>query len=257
MIGGAAVGAVTGLVDVAALEDRLGSGPDLRVSLELSRYENGYSVAFADRYRPTPHQRQLMAGGGSPWESLFNELMAAGAWRIAHSTISVDVAGRRNQVIRIVDMRLVPRQVGVPKPAAAGTLFDEPPQGGGPATMIGFDLDSPHPVAQVFDSVKGFGARYFPSHLYTLRKDEVGKFEVELRAAKPLRHEFTIAIDYLVGSHPHTVTLGDPGHPHVFRVTGSACAEGGSGYTDGYTMAYEPVVHLEPLGGQPPVCPDS
>jgi hypothetical protein len=106
----------------------------------------------------------------------------------------------------------------------AGSLFYS--QLAGPAVpigKIGFDLDSPVPVARKLVEHEGeqtFGGDFFANNVQYVKKDDGTAYRVVVRSTKRYC-EFQLMIDASAGGSSQTVWVGDQGGP--FRVSGLIC----------------------------------
>ena len=127
------------------------------------------------------------------------------------SMVQLVLQGNRRQTARVTNVRVVPRC----QEPFSGTLFESPPAGGDDIIKIGFDLDNPHPHAQVFtNSLKD--EEYFASKTISLKLDEQ---QVVVVAATTEHHycEYTLLVDVLDDGKTVSEQINNNGEP--FRVS--------------------------------------
>jgi hypothetical protein len=125
--------------------------------------------------------------------------------------VQLVLQGNRRQTARVTNVRVVPRC----QEPFSGTLFESPPAGADDIIRIGFDLDNPHPHAQIFTNSLT-DEEYFASKTISLKLDEQQVVEV---AVTTEHHycEYTLLVDVL--DHGKTVSepINNNGEP--FRVS--------------------------------------
>lgn len=124
------------------------------------------------------------------------------------------VSGTRADPVRIMDITPV---TTCTTPADAGTLFYDPPAGGGEETIwLSFDLDSPRPVAIQRVDGQDANAPFFPSFTVPLKKNEQQVFTLQL-STEVATCSVELEISVLDGGELVTQKINDDGQP--FRVT--------------------------------------
>jgi hypothetical protein len=226
-------GVLTGLpgqvVDVPAAQDQVRAATrddlDIRIVSEVVHLEDqGYSMAMPRRYEPTAGQQKLMSDifGADNGRDLARQLRSAGGADLDNLSMRVLFEGRRNQVIRIVDIRPVniKRETSFP-----GTLFYLPPQAGPPNMQIFFDMDEKQPKARelVVDKTTD---KYVGGELF-FRKTSIplpdrGQDVAIIRAtAAKQAVSFDLQIEYVIGAERKETVFNNNGQP--FRVTPPHC----------------------------------
>ncbi|MBM7775745.1 hypothetical protein JOD54_005949 [Actinokineospora baliensis] len=141
-----------------------------------------------------------------------------GGVQIWNLTLRITLEGRRNQLIRVVDVapRIVSRE-----PPPAGTLLLMPAQGGDAALRMLVDLDEPRPVLRLvvgdnpFDK-KG-GTPYFDANTISLKDNEQQVIVLRARSQRDL-FRFDLTVTYQIGGETRHQTIDDGGKP--FAVAG-------------------------------------
>jgi hypothetical protein len=218
--------------DVPAVKDRVrdvARGDEaLRITVVSTHDDEAFSMAFEGDYEPTPDQKQLMtaenlnAESAAAVERQFDE---AGGASVGGELLQLQVEGRRNQQVTIVDIR--PRIIKRTIPLA-GTLIDIPSEGQ-LATRMGLNLDERLPVPRevpediFFDEVDKWGGKYFEK--FTINLKDQGS-ETLLIGLFTLRHyiEFDLVFTYTLGGVSKTQTVDNNGRH--FRITAPNCIEG-------------------------------
>lgn len=144
-------------------------------------------------------------------------MRAAGGIDPDVSTVEVELEGNRPGPVRIIDIRVVAQC----RKALDGTLFYNPPQGASDTVKLGFDLDSPSPIAQYAkrdpnDGPPIFYGDYFADHKYTLNQGDQATFRLAASSVKSYC-EYRYRFDMIVGSRPESQLIDDNGRP--FKVT--------------------------------------
>jgi hypothetical protein len=241
-----ATGALTGIpaqvFDLEAVKDSVRPGPDFRRTVEVVNLDDqGYSVAFPGRYRPTASQQRLMSRlDGVTAPRLAAQLRARGGVDVRALTLRIVLEGRSNQAVTILDMRPVAVARTVP---VGGTLFSVPPQAGAPTMKMIVDLDKPLPVLRTVVLKHGWqpvGGRPFFEDITIRLRDRERDVLLVRAVADRYSVAFKLEVDYLVGAKRKTAVIDDRGRP--FRVTGLRCSAA-PGFA-AYASAYE-------LGGGP------
>jgi hypothetical protein len=107
----------------------------------------------------------------------------------------------------------------------AGSIFFSPLAGPAvPIGKIGFDLDSPAPVARKLGGGDGggqtFGSDFFADNVQYIKKNDGFAYRVMVRSTKRYC-EFQLKIDATANGSSQTIAVGDHGGP--FRVSGLVC----------------------------------
>jgi len=219
------IGVLTGipaqLFDVSAAKDKLRSGPPLSVSADIIFLDDeGRSMAMPGDYRPNGRVEQMMAKPKAGVSSEFlGAIRDAGGVQVTTLTIRAILEDRRNQEIRILDIRPVISERAEP---FGGTLFFIPPQEGAATMRMMIDLDRPDPI--VSEAAKNpttgkieSGKPFFADTTISLhdREQEV----LIIRATAVLHYvAFKLQIHYRLGDKDMTTLISDHGQP--FRITG-------------------------------------
>jgi hypothetical protein len=206
------------LFDTAKVKDTLRTGPDLSVTADIVYLDDqGRSMALPGDFQPDGQLRQMMAQPQSAVsEQITTKLREAGGADVGDLTARVIVQGRRNQQIRIVNVRplLLTRTTPL-----EGTLFYVPPQSGGATLRMMFNLDEPTPIAHeiVWNGIPKPGQPFFENTTISLND---GEQQVLMIRAEAEQHyvAFNLEIDYRIGDSEKTMVVSDHGRP--FRITG-------------------------------------
>jgi hypothetical protein len=219
------VGVPAQLVDPSEAKDALRSGPDLSVNAEIVYLgDQGRSMVVPGPFQPSVHLRQIMSQPGAAASPEFlGEVRSAGGVSLTLLTLRMVVEGRRNQEIRILDIRpkIVERT-----PPLDGTLFDAPGQGAGPTMKMLLDLDRAHPIvteAVITDDEVKSGPAFFGNTTISLKDREE---QVIILRALAVNHyaAFELIFEYRLGDKARTMTLTNQGQ--AFRVTGPRLGAG-------------------------------
>jgi hypothetical protein len=228
------VGLPTEVRDVPAVKDRVrdiarGDQP-LRITVVSKHNDEAFSMVFAGLYEPTPDQKERMRGENLNGESAATVERAfdeAGAVSLGIELLQLQVEGRRNQPVTIVDIRpeIIRRTIPL-----AGTLIDIPSEGE-LATRMGLNLDEQFPLPRevpenvFFDAVDDWGGRYFEKYTIDL-KDQAP--QTLLIGLFTLRHyvEFDLVITYTLGGETKRETVNANGRH--FQITAPNCIKGTS-----------------------------
>jgi hypothetical protein len=149
------------LIDLDWAKDRLRAGPDLRARVDVMHLDDqGYSMAFANQFTPTPSERPLMRSPSyENRDRLSLDLRRRGGFDVERLTLRVVLEGRSNQEIRVVDIR--PKDVRR-TPPVAGTLFFMPPQAGAASIELLLNFDDSVPAMRTVKGFDAWGARSRP-----------------------------------------------------------------------------------------------
>ncbi|TYB56803.1 hypothetical protein FXF51_42600 [Nonomuraea sp. PA05] len=168
-------------------------------------------------------------------------LRTLGGVETTQSTYELELEGNRQKPVRITNMRL---DANCREPLT-DTLFFSPPQGDAPTVKIGFDLDSPNPIAQYakeHEDGPGFPYRftgdYFADQKYELKNGEQATFRVTARTFKHYC-EFRIRLSLLADSKPATQIIDDMGRP--FRISAKVASKDSVGHVWADCSAYKRV----------------
>lgn len=165
-----------------------------------------------------PLNHSVERAGGVLSDAADPIMRAAGGVDPSTSTVEVELEGNRPGPVRITDIRAV---VQCRQPLD-GTLFYNPPQGQSDTVKLGFDLDSPSPIAQYVKRGGGGGrymtfyGDYFADHKYTLNQGDQATFR--LAASTDKRYcEYRYRFDLIVAGRPGSQIIDDSGQP--FKVS--------------------------------------
>jgi hypothetical protein len=140
------------------------------------------------------------------------------------SELRLIITGQHDSPVLITRMRA---RVLQRHPPLSETLFFGPPQGEGEDIQIGFDLDSPDPVARALGDQGQLGEPYFATKHVTVERDEHVVFGIKAFADR-CYCEWEIVIDTIVDGQDQTFTVKDGSRP--FRTTA---------FTHTYEIIYE------------------
>ncbi len=214
------------LVDPSEAKDTLRSGPELSVGVEITQLDDeGLSKVVPGAFQPSAHARQIISqsmGAVSP--EFLSEVRSAGGINLEKLTLRLVVEGRRNQEVRILDIR---PQIVERTPPVDGTLFDIPPQGGGATMKMFLDLDKAQPVVSEVivtdENEPKAGPAFFGNTTISLKDREE---QVIILRAVAIKYYaiFNLIFEYRVGDQTKTMTVTNQGQP--FRVTGPHLGSG-------------------------------
>jgi hypothetical protein len=235
------VGLPTEVQDVPAVKDRVrelarGDKP-LRINVVSTHHDESFSMVFPGDYEPTPDQKQQLADNLSPETAAAAErdFDKAGAASLGEELLQLQVEGRRNQQVTIVDIR--PKIVKRTSPLA-GTLFRIPSEGA-LATRMGINFDEKIPTPREvpedgFSAVDTWGGRYFEK--FTINLKDRGS-ETLLIGLSTLHHyvEFDLVFTYTLGGVSSTETVDNNGQH--FRITAPNCIKETSFMSYGHAFA--------------------
>jgi hypothetical protein len=204
--------------DSAAHAARTAGPPVAVVSVSLQRngaYQ-GETYIFPSKLSLTNTQLENLNRSNSELgESAFFDSWARAHGGVDPGTVIIQLilAGNRDYPVRIVNMN----PVGTCTAPLSGTILDSPPAGEDDSTLIGFDLDSPDPVADAYSEAQGFGQSYFEAKTVTLEYPQQQVFEI---IGVTARHfcQFRINLSVLEGRRIVLETIGDGARP--FMVSG-------------------------------------
>ena len=161
--------------------------------------------------------RGVERAGGVLSDAADPVMRAAGGIDPDVSTAEVELEGNRPGPVRITNIRVIAQC----RKALDGTLFYNPPQGASDTVKLGFDLDSPSPIAQYAkrdpnDGPPIFYGDYFADHKYTLNQGDQATFRLAARSVKNYC-EYRYRFDLIVAGRPESQIIDDNGRP--FKVT--------------------------------------
>lgn len=215
-------------------------GPVMKIDAaipERSELENGRTWLFQRPIKLTESDlkqanRLMMKVDLTAYDSWWRE---RGGVDPDMTNVKVVLRGNSRTGLRILSM--TPR-VTCGKPLT-GALALSPPEADASSAAIGFDLDSPDPIARNVKLNDRLGSPYFSSKTITLKYGET--FTVQLRAQTYKKYcEFRIVANVLVGQKQIAVTIDNHGRP--FKVSGMPEALFGgdsSGKPGGYSRYQE------------------
>jgi hypothetical protein len=191
--------------------------------------QNDHSWVMATALDPAAvgslNQRVKRAGGVLS-DDVDPVMRAAGGIDPDVSTVEVELEGNRPGPVRITNIHVVAQC----RKALDGTLFYNPPQGESDTVKLGFDLDSPSPIAQYAkrgsnDGPPVFYGDYFADHKYTLNQGDQATFRLAARSLKNYC-EYRYRFDLIVAGHPVPQVVDDNGRPFKVTPEGSYSADG-------------------------------
>ncbi|MBV8892057.1 MAG: hypothetical protein JO266_08835 [Acidobacteria bacterium] len=212
------------LFDTVKIKDTLRTGPDLSATADIIYMDDqGNSMVLPGDFQPDPQLRRMMAqSNGAKSPQVISRLREAGGADVENLTVRVILQGRRNQQIRILNVRPILLTRTDP---LNGTLFFSPPQEGDATLRMMFNLDEPTPIAHesIQKDEKGNGIPLKPGPPFfentTISLNDNEQQVLVIRAeAKQHYVVFDLAIDYRIGDSDKTIVVSYNGHP--FRITG-------------------------------------
>lgn len=152
-----------------------------------------------------------------------SSMTRVGAVKSESIAIDLNLATQSESQVRVDRIRLASQC----RDPLTGTVFYSPPAGPAvPIGKIGFDLDSPAPVARKLidgEFEQKLGADYFANNVQYLKKDDGFAYRVVARTSKHYC-EFRILVDASASGASQTMTVDDRGQP--FRVSALVCGGG-------------------------------
>jgi hypothetical protein len=141
-----------------------------------------------------------------------------------HSQLRLIVIGQTDAPVLISGIRA---HISKRAPPLSGTLIYLEPQGEGSNIQIGFDLDSPNPVARTFDQNMDMKEAYFANRHVSVKKGEQVVFAIRAYTSR-CYCEWELLVDVVVDGKKETLTVKDG--KKSFRTTA---------LTDSYRTIYE------------------
>ncbi|MEV0734268.1 HNH endonuclease signature motif containing protein [Polymorphospora sp. NPDC050346] len=200
------------------------SDDDLRYSIEF--FDEGDSLVLPHGFRLTDPQRQVLRSFPDDFDGfrqLQADLRAAGAANPHTLTLRVTLEGRRNQPIRIDDVRPISLRRTDPH---SGTLLDIPAQSSGQTIRMMFDFDEADPRARI--AVPDGGVGNEPGDLFFKHHTlEVGDQAEEVVVIESIIGQgaatFEIGVDYRIGGQAKRLVIDNQGVP--FALTALNCTQ--------------------------------
>lgn len=193
---------------------------------DWERYGDGWTMATPTAIAPAsaPSRRSTHRDVGD-W------VMNAGGALVEEAWLRLLLEGRRSGGLVIKSMRARSLRSGEPY---TGSLVTYPSAGESANVAVGFDLDSPSPVARSMDANGDLGRPYFSEKSITLAKGEKMSFNVVGKATRS-SHRWVIDVDVELDGETKTYTVGGRG----YAVTPKAST---------YRTAWEWAWHQQPPG---------
>lgn len=154
-------------------------------------------------------------------------------------TLALGLEGRRQQTVRIVDIRPEIRARSRPLTGALLLSYDA---GGSDVERIAFDLDDNRPVAHAISDETGEVDRrpYFADRTITLAEGEVVTATLDF-SVRDAYVEFDILIEVVYGNQREQIIVTDKGRS--FSLT--ACAEELNDYAVAYVSEPGPIIQID------------
>jgi hypothetical protein len=153
-------------------------------------------------------------------QSYLRDMTKIGAVKTESIAIDLNLSTQVDDQVRIDRIRSDSRC----RTPLAGSIFYSPLAAPAmPIGKIGFDLDSPAPVARKLSEHNGeqtFGSDFFANNVQYIKKGDGFAYRVVVQSHKRYC-EFQLKIDASVNGASQTVTVGDQNGP--FRVSGLVC----------------------------------
>lgn len=215
------------------------SPPVLLENVSPLASDSGLSFVLPGKLDMTPAELtdfgNNLAGNPDTFASWFKEHKGVS---LGNSSMHLTLVGNlRGETIRITDINLFKQ---CHEPTGGGTIFTEPGQGEPSDIPMGFDLDSPKPVAQDegFSTQTGPGTllptKFFDSHTISLAYDEQETLKIDMHGSS----ECTFTFQLVVATPSGTLTekIDDNGRP--FEITAMAKSQNANVPFAGYQVAY-------------------
>lgn len=185
----------------------------------------------------------------------YSQLIASkGGIQVGRLKMTVGLEGRRQQTVRVVDVRAVILTRDEP---LTGTLLCAPPEGADVTEKMLFNLDRPVPVAQLVDENGEANSRYFSQRTISLTRNE--RVTLDLTFDLTVTYtEWVIELDVVYGDVHETIRVDNLGGP--FRLTGYGGGKppgsynGLRHYSEAYIVpvgASEPLKKIDPKTAKP------
>ncbi|HTX83302.1 MAG TPA: hypothetical protein VME44_14025 [Streptosporangiaceae bacterium] len=194
---------------------RTGGPPVAVVSVSLQRngaYQ-GETFIFQNKLNLTNLQlADLNRSNSELGQSAFYDSWARAHGGVDPGTVIIQLilAGNRSYPVRIVNMN----PVGTCTAPLDGTILDSPPAGEDDSALIGFNLDSPDPVAETYSEAQGFGQSYFEAKTVTLQYPQQQVFEIVGVTAHHFC-QFRIQLTVLEAHKTVRETIGNGSRPFI------------------------------------------
>lgn len=168
-MGAAVTGLVTSTVDQFIEPNRVLDSarrdPAVRVSID---HRDGLVYATADRFVPGPSNGRYLDNLTPGFDELY---VGNGGIRASAFSLTLGLEGRRNQTIRVAEIRPVITRRDVPLTDSLFLTYDA---GGSDTERMTFNLDQPRPIARAINPDTGEpGDPFFTDRTITLSEGEV------------------------------------------------------------------------------------
>jgi hypothetical protein len=208
ILGGAALTALVGLLinqfvprGLERVED-----PDplrVRAQYDVDRYGDGWSMATSETIdaRSAPPR-------GSSCEDARRWVTESKGALVGETWLRLLLEGRRSGGITITSIRARSIDRDVPY---SGSSIVCPSAGAEENVGIGFNLDSPSPVARSLDTEGNLGDPYFSQHSITLAKGETITLTT-MGMARRQSHRWVIEVSFVADGDEGMTTIGEGGY---------------------------------------------
>lgn len=183
----------------------------LRASLgyDLDVISDGWSIATPARFGPAD-----MGGAARDDESLRQWLLDHEGAYVGETTLLLTLEGRRSQGVTVRNVRLRVLDRAAPH---RGTRVVSASAGAEDVQALGFDLDTPAPVARTVDATSGdLGEPYFSGSFITLAKNEVMVLQLRARTTR-CACTWEVVVDVMVDGNTESTTVGEGSYATTAR----------------------------------------
>jgi len=208
VLGGAALTALVGLLinqfvprGLERVED-----PDplrVRAQYDVDRYSDGWTMATSKTIDASSAPPE-----GSSCDDAFRWVTDSQGALVGETWLRLLFEGRRNGGITVTSIRA--RSLKRTEPYS-GSRIACPSAGAEDNVGIGFDLESPSPVARSVDTAGNLGEPYFSQHSITLSKGETITLTA-MGKARRQAHRWIIEVSFVADGDEGKVTIGDAGY---------------------------------------------
>jgi hypothetical protein len=186
--------------------------------------DEDFSMVFPSVYEPTTDQQRLMTDLTlDSAVELERQLDEAGGVPLGSELLRIQLEGRRNQEITVVDIR--PKIIARAAPLD-GTLFEAGSEGVA-TTRVGIDFDERAPLPREvpeddgsFDAPETWGDPYFEN--FTIKLEDKASEDILIGIIATRYYiEFDLVLPYTLGGATQTRIINNDGRH--FRISGANC----------------------------------
>lgn len=228
--------AIDGASAKDSVRDVMRSDNDIRYSVTF--LDEAYELVLPEDVELTRKQKKYLSSwsldhqdqGGYGLDTLVGELREVGGANPQELMLRLTLEGRRNQPIRVDDVRPVNIRRRAP---LRGTLLFIPPQGPGQTIKMMFDFDEVEPRARTAVDKGGVhtpGGLFFEDKTLSLTDGEEDALLIKSVATRSAV-SFDVRVDYRIGDEAKHLVIDNNGHP--FALTPMNCTDRTSLAEDG------------------------